>query len=213
MTDAAMMPAPYDPSPAETDTDRFVVLTGCSGGGKSTLLAELARRGFAVVPEAGRQVVQEQDWIGGDALPWTAPARFAELTVSRCVHDLIRVARKPGPVFFDRSPVDQLAGLERLGLPVPATVAGAATRCRYNSTVFVAPPWPEIFAADAQRRHGLDEALAEYGPLRETYERLGYRLVDLPKTDVAARADCVLERLGQTTGGPCEPPVHSSRDD
>jgi len=27
-------------------------------------------------------------------------------------------------------------------------------------------------------------------------ERLGYRLVDLPKTDVAARSDFVLERLG-----------------
>lgn len=187
---------PHDPTPAETATDRFVVITGCSGGGKSTLLAELARRGFAVVPEAGRQIVREQDWTGGDALPWTQPARFAELAISRCLQGLIRVAREPGPVFFDRSPVDQLAGLERLGLPVPATVAGAVARCRYNSIVFVAPPWPEIFAADPQRRHGLAEALAEYGPLRAAYERLGYRLVDLPKTSVEARADFVLERLG-----------------
>jgi predicted ATPase len=27
--------------------NRFVVISGCSGGGKSTLLAELAARGFA----------------------------------------------------------------------------------------------------------------------------------------------------------------------
>jgi len=32
-------------------SDRFVVLSGCSGGGKSTLLAELARRGHSVVEE------------------------------------------------------------------------------------------------------------------------------------------------------------------
>lgn len=186
---------PHDPTPAETDTDRFVVITGCSGGGKSTLLAELARRGFTVVPEAGRQIVREQDWTGGDALPWTAPARFAELAVSRCVQGLISVAREPGPVFFDRCPVDQLAGLVRQGLPIPPTIAGAVARCRYNSLVFVAPPWPEIFGTDAERRHGLDEALAEYGPLRAAYARLGYRLVDLPKTDVAARADFVLAAL------------------
>lgn len=31
---------------------RHVVITGCSGGGKSTLLAELARRGHAVVDAA-----------------------------------------------------------------------------------------------------------------------------------------------------------------
>ena len=185
----------HDPTLAEADTDRFVVITGCSGGGKSTLLVELARRGLVVVPEAGRQIVREQDWTGGDALPWTQPLRFAELAVSRCVQGLIGVAGEPGPVFFDRGPVDQLAGLERLGLPIPLTVAGAVGRCRYNRTVFVAPPWPEIFAGDTQRRHGLDEALAEYGPLRATYERLGYRLVDLPKTSVAARADFVLAAL------------------
>ncbi len=28
-------------------TNRFVVLSGCSGGGKSTLLIELGRRGYA----------------------------------------------------------------------------------------------------------------------------------------------------------------------
>jgi predicted ATPase len=186
----------YDPTLAETDTDRFVVITGCSGGGKSTLLAELGRRGFAVFPEAGRRIVKEQDWTGGDALPWTQPARFAELAVSRAVHDLVMAAQSEGRAFFDRGPIDQLAGFERLGLPVPATVSGAAARCRYNRTVFVAPPWPEIFATDAERRHGLDAALADYGPLCATYERLGYRLVELPKADVSARADFVLERLG-----------------
>ena len=34
------------------------VISGCSGGGKSTLLMELARRGHAVVDEPGRRIVQ-----------------------------------------------------------------------------------------------------------------------------------------------------------
>ena len=188
----------YAPSAAALDVDRFVVITGCSGGGKSTLLAELARRGFSTFPEAGRQIVREQDWTGGDALPWSEPLRFGELAVSRALHFRIQAAASPGPVFFDRSPIDQLCGLERLGMAVPPTVAGAVARCRYNSTVFVAPPWPEIFAADAERRHGFDEALAEYGPLRAGYERHGYRLIDLPKTTVAARADFMLATLSAT---------------
>jgi predicted ATPase len=33
--------------------DRFVVISGCSGGGISTLFAELGRRGYAVVDEPG----------------------------------------------------------------------------------------------------------------------------------------------------------------
>lgn len=187
--------AAYDPVAAEQATDRFVVVTGCSGGGKSTLLAELERRGFGTFPESGRQIVKEQDWTGGDALPWTNPEKFAELAVSRSLYFLIQAATLPGPAFFDRSPVDQLAWMERTGRPVPSTIAGAVARCRYNPIVFVAPPWPEIFAMDPERRHGLDAALEEYGPLVAAYGRLGYRCVELPKVDVAARADFVLETL------------------
>jgi predicted ATPase len=38
------------------EMNRFVVISGCSGGGKSTLLAELGRRGHAVVEEPGRRI-------------------------------------------------------------------------------------------------------------------------------------------------------------
>ncbi len=186
----------YEPARAARKADRFVVVTGCSGGGKSTLLAELARRGFAVFPEAGRQIVKEQDWTGGDALPWTAPVKFAELAVSRALHFRIQAGGLAGPVFFDRSPVDQLAALERMGLPVPPTVAGAVERCRWNGTVFAAPPWPEIFAADRERRHDFAAAVEEYAPLIAAYTRLGYRVVELPKTGVGERADAVLAALG-----------------
>ena len=41
--------------------NRFIILSGCSGGGKSTLLAELARRGFATVEEPGRRIVIEEN--------------------------------------------------------------------------------------------------------------------------------------------------------
>ena len=36
---------------------RHVVLSGCSGGGKSALLAELSSRGFETVEEPGRRIV------------------------------------------------------------------------------------------------------------------------------------------------------------
>ena len=43
---------------------RFVILSGCSGGGKSTLLDALAERGFAVVPEPGRRIVAKELALG-----------------------------------------------------------------------------------------------------------------------------------------------------
>lgn len=187
----------YSPANAEARTDRFVVVTGCSGGGKSSLLAELARRGERVFEEPGRQIVKEQDWIDGTALPWSQPQAFAELALSRSMHQLITAAGFGERSFFDRSLIDQIAWFERTGQPVPAHFEAAAARCRYNRVVFLAPPWPEIFRTDAERRHGFDEAVAEYGALITTYGRLGYQLVELPKTSVSARADMVLARLGE----------------
>lgn len=186
----------YLPSNVADGRGRAVVITGCSGGGKSTLLAELARRGHRVFAEPGRQIVKEQDWIGGDALPWTAPAKFAELALSRGLHQRITAAEAGDLAFFDRSIVEPLSALGQLGLPVPDHFRQAAEVCRYDQTVFVAPPWSELFRSDPQRRHGFEAAVAEYGPLTATYADLGYRLVELPKVDVFARADFVLETLG-----------------
>jgi predicted ATPase len=185
----------YDPHLVSSRADLFVVLTGCSGGGKSSLLAELGRRGHPVFEEPGRQVVKEQLYVGGDALPWADVGKFVALTVSRSMHNMILAARSGRRSFFDRGIVDQLGGLEHAKLTVPDYLAEAARRFRYSKTVFAVPPWPEIFHTDEERRHGFDEAQASYAPLLETYRRLGYGTVEVPKLPIKARVDFVLARL------------------
>jgi predicted ATPase len=187
----------YQPGLVENARARFVVITGCSGGGKSSLLAELARRGHSVFEEPGRQIVREQLYIGGDALPWQDAHKFVELTVSRSMHAMIEAARADRLAFFDRGIVDQVSGLEHLKWPVPAHLETAAQRFRYFEKVFVAPPWLEIFHNDAERRHSFDEAAASYPALLATYRRLEYETIEIPKTSVAMRADFVLERVAQ----------------
>ena len=58
-----------------------------------------------------------------------------------------------------------------------------------NRMVFLAPPWPEIFATDAERQHGFEAAVAEYDRLRTAYATLGHELVILPKVSVKERVD------------------------
>ncbi len=174
---------------------RFVMISGCSGGGKSTLLAALAARGFAVETEPGRQIVREQLFIGGDALPWVEPRAFIDLVVSRAMHQLARAGARGRLTLFDRGLVDAFAWFGRAGHAVPDPIQQAVTRLRYADPVFMAPPWPEIFAEDAERRHGFAEAQAEYRSLLEAYAGLGYTLVELPRADIEARVRFVLERL------------------
>ena len=73
--------------------DRFVVISGCSGGGKSTLLGEFARRGHAVVDEPGRRIVREEIERNGTALPWVDGAAFARRAVDMALAD--RADRRP----------------------------------------------------------------------------------------------------------------------
>jgi predicted ATPase len=174
---------------------QFIVLSGCSGGGKSSLLAELAKRGFATFEEPGRQVVKEQLLIGGDALPWGNADLFLELTISRSIHHLVEAARGDKIAFFDRGIVDQLSGYGRLGLEIPAHFRAAAERFRYREAVFLVPPWREIFANDAERRHSFEESVAQYDAVLVTYQAFAYRPVIVPKTNVAARADFIVAQL------------------
>jgi uncharacterized protein len=181
----------YQPSLVEGRADQFVALTGCSGGGKSSLLAELGRRGFSTYEEPGRQIVKEQLFIGGDALPWCDSRMFLELTISRSIHHMITAARTSRLSFFDRGIIDQIGGFE----PIPEHIAAAAHRFRYRKTVFFAPPWKEIFKNDEERRHSFEDAVENCATQRRDYERYGYEIVELPKITVAARADFILEKL------------------
>jgi predicted ATPase len=174
---------------------RFVVISGCSGGGKSTLLAELARRGHAVVEEPGRRIVREELEGDGAALPWVDEAAFARRAVATASADLSAVAASSAWTFFDRGLVDAVAALLH-ATGEPAFDAFAAPRA-YHRRMFMAPPWPEIYATDAERPHDVDVALAEYARLLDAYAMLGYVILTLPKASVAARADFVLEMLGK----------------
>ena len=179
---------------SDTKAIRFVILSGCSGGGKSTLLAELARRGFAVFEEPGRRVVREELAAGRPALPWIDALAFARRITALARADYEAAQSLPGPVFFDRGLIDAVVALEHLG--GGEKLLDLAARYSYAPTVFLAPPWPELFEADAERRHDFAAAVAEYDRLAAAYPRLGYRVVLLPKLPVADRADFVLETLG-----------------
>jgi predicted ATPase len=94
--------------------NRFVAISGCSGGGKSTLLAELGRRGHTVIEEPGRRIVIEEMNNGGSALPWVDMTAFAHRAITMTLADRSSAAASAGWIFFDRSLIDAAVALQRL---------------------------------------------------------------------------------------------------
>lgn len=158
---------------------------------------ELRRRGHSVVDEPGRRIVQEEHQTGGLALPWINLAAFARRALDMATADLEAAKMKPGWVFFDRGIVDAACAMEHVtGSPVLEMLGRSY---RYHPTVFLVPPWPEIYVVDPERKHGFDAAVAEFERLERAYPILGYRVVVLPKQSVAERADFVLALLASDT--------------
>ena len=174
--------------------DRFVVISGCSGGGKSTLLAELGRRGHSIVEEPGRRIVRRELQEGGLALPWKDGQAFANHAIAMALEDRAAATALNGWVFFDRSLVDAAAFLQHLtNEPVLDALAQSH---RYHKTVFLTPPWPEIYENDPERRHGIEAAEAEYFRLLDAYLMVGYEVSILAKVSVLERADFIERTLG-----------------
>lgn len=165
------------------------VVTGGPGSGKSTLIDALERAGFARTLEAGRAIIQQQQTIDGPAVPWRDPTLFAELMLSWDLRSYRMTQELPGPVFCDRGIPDVAGYLQLMDLPMPAHVKQAAALFRYNPRVFIAPPWPEIFTPDAERKQSFDEAARTYEMMAATYKELGYGLVELPRCSVAERVE------------------------
>lgn len=167
--------------------DNLFIVTGAPGAGKTTLLAAAAAAGITVGQEAARAVIQSQAAIDGPAVQWRAAAMFAELMLDRDIQSWQALHGHPGPVLCDRGIPDLVAYGRMLKLSETDHFARAAMLYRYNATVFFAPPWREIYADDAERVEGWDHAQRICQPMRDVYEELGYRIVELPKVPVAER--------------------------
>lgn len=180
--------------------DRFFVVTGGPGSGKSALLAELAVRGLPHMPEGGRAIIRAQLASGGTALPWADRDAFAALMTDHDRQSYGAALAIPGLVLFDRG-IPDVIGYRRLcGLACPDDLIAAARTMRYNRDVFIAPPWQAIYENDAERRQDWPEAVATCEAMARTYRSLGYRLVSLPLVPVAQRADFIMEHCSAGAG-------------
>ncbi len=156
---------------------RLVVLSGCSGGGKSALVAEMTARGFRAFPEPGGRWSGRSSWSAGDALPWVDGRRFAERCIARAAYFFNVADPSGGPLFFDRSIIDAVAALERMGA-APEPCAEAARRYRYGRRVFLVPPGrrcsPPMPSGGMASRRRSPSMRRCAGPIRRTaYEVVG----------------------------------------
>ncbi|MBB4933679.1 putative ATPase [Lipingzhangella halophila] len=171
-------------------------MTGGPGSGKTALINRLREAGYATADEAGRGVIQDQEAIGGLALPWVDPEAFAELMLCWEMRSYRTATReKARTVFFDRGIPDIVGYLRLEKRPVPNHINVAAQSFRYHSRVFIAPPWREIYEQDDERKQTFEEAERTYESMVGTYTEYGYELTELGRTSTEERFRFILDTL------------------
>jgi predicted ATPase len=166
-----------------------IVITGAPGAGKTTLLLALQARGYAIVSDTARSIIQNRRRRGLSPRP--DAKTFAEEVLRADIENFDRHEARSGPVFFDRGVLDALCGLDLITPLSERELRLWLSRYQYFPKVFVLPPWKEIYENDAERDHTFEHAESVHRILLDWYRRCGYQIVEVPMVSVDERCGIV----------------------
>ena len=176
--------------------NKLIVITGCSGGGKSTLIDSLNQMGYTTIPEAGRILVKEQIENNGGNLPQLNPMGFCNLLIEKSIEFYKQVKTlknaKDNVIFFDRSFLDPISYYQSYAENDKDQYDYLLDQFRFNNPILMTPPWKDIFSEDSERKHTFEDAISEYDRLKQFYPRCGYMVTDIPKASIDKRIALIL---------------------
>ena len=170
------------------------IITGGPGSGKTKLIEALNNLNHNCSPEASRQIIIEQVKKKSDCLPWLNMACFADKVLEKMISSYEATPNNL-LTFYDRGIPDIIAYLEVAGLPVTDTYYKALDNCKYRKTVFILPPWPEIYVNDTERWQTYAEAEELYYGILKSYKTLGFNLIEVPRQSVDTRVAFILNNI------------------
>lgn len=177
----------------------FYIITGGPGVGKTTLIEELNRQGFRTVPEDARRIIKEQIDLGEDGLPWKDKEKYAELMYRAAIQRYEQVLHDldSRDCFFDRGLLDTICYMRMQNIAISASILDQVANYRYAKSVFILPPWQEIYHTDEERKQDWKEAEFTFQQMKETYIAFGYDVIELPKTSVRERVTFILNYIAK----------------
>jgi predicted ATPase len=178
----------------------WVVITGAPSSGKTSVIDELAKRGYPIQSEIARELIEECLRHGMTLAEVRGVDYVKELQekILRFKLGRERALDKSTLVFADRGTPDSIVYFALAGLDVKRAIE-ASQIFRYRA-VFMLDRLPLV--KDGVRSEN-DAAAAKIGrAIEEAYENLGYKLTRVPVLPIEKRADFILNALGETASKP-----------
>lgn len=169
------------------------ILTGSAYSGKTETLKELAKYGFATVPEAATMIISEQNKIGGDLLPWTRLDDFLNVLLERQLELESKIPLGSEVAFIDRGIPDELAYFRYRKMEPTPVYEKAFREHRYDG-VFVFEQIPG-YRQDKIRRESPEMVQRLRILHEEAYRELGYEVIVVPLMPITERVNFIIDRI------------------
>jgi len=172
-----------------------IVITGGPGSGKTTLINYLKEQGFQCQPEISRDITIEAQNNGIEQLFMENPLLFSEKLLEGRLKQFIESEKfEKTYIFFDRGLPDVTAYLDYINSQYPDHFLETCNSYRYD-TVFLLPPWKDIYKQDNERYESFNEAVIIYNYLLKGYQNYGYGVIKIPLDSIENRSKFILKKL------------------
>jgi predicted ATPase len=171
-----------------------IVITGGGGSGKSSLIEYFIAQGFCAIREAAREQIRISLEQHSNALPWDDILAFSQKVQAQMLLDYQKYPDSEF-CFFDRCLLDVLSYLKLDNYPPYPELLADIQNYKYFKTVFILPPWQEIFTKDEERTEDFEETVRAFDRIKNTYQEYGYEPVEIPPGTIEQRALFILDYL------------------
>lgn len=169
------------------------VITGGPGVGKTSTIEDLKKKGYYIVSETAREIIEEQLKANGKILPWLNLDSFNLKIIELQEKKEKSIPEKIKLAFLDRGIIDCIGYYKaEKRLPIKE-VAQAAKNTSYDK-VFMLDPLP-CYVKDDVRKEDEKKAILLHKEIEKAYEEAGVPVTKVPVASINERTKFILEKI------------------
>lgn len=183
---------PHPPARDFLTKTEWIVITGAPSSGKTSVLMELAERGYHVEHEVARNYITDLLKQGKKLEDIRSNEGLLQRDILTLKLGREKILHPHDRIFIDRGVPDSISYYRIAGLdPVDAR----RECCHFSyKAVFIFDRLPLVYDGVRSENEAVAEQLDKM--LEEDYKALGYQPVRVPVLPIAERADFILRHLG-----------------
>ena len=177
--------------PKDYSKSNWYVITGGPSSGKTTVLEELAKLGYLIYPEAARIFIDKEIAKGKSLKEIRSDEAKFQREVLKMKIRVENSAPKDKIVFFDRAIPDSIAYYQICGLNLKEVLKFCQNKV-YRKIFFLEQlPFDQDYA-----RIEDNETIKKLNKLlKESYQDLGYEVINIPAMSVKERVQKILTEI------------------